>query len=155
MSPSAVPETWPGPVTFYNNRGDVDVIADLLGYYAPNAGSGYTAITPARVLDTRIGTGGPRAKVGTGETVTLTLRDLPAGTTAVALNATATGPSADSYLTVYPAGGSTPAASNLNYKPGRTIANMVLVPVGPGNTVNFYNNLGSVDVVADLLGYYK
>jgi hypothetical protein len=32
---------------------------------------------------------------------------------------------------------------------------MVLVPVGAGNTVTFYNAAGTVDVVADLLGYYK
>jgi hypothetical protein len=32
---------------------------------------------------------------------------------------------------------------------------MVLVPVGPGNTVTFYNSTGTVDVIADVLGYYN
>jgi hypothetical protein len=31
---------------------------------------------------------------------------------------------------------------------------MVVVPVGPGNTVTFYNRAGTVDVIADVLGYY-
>ena len=31
---------------------------------------------------------------------------------------------------------------------------MVLVPVGPGNTVTFYNSAGTADVIADVLGYF-
>jgi hypothetical protein len=30
---------------------------------------------------------------------------------------------------------------------------MVLVRWGPGNTVTFYNSTGTVNVIADLLGY--
>ena len=96
------------PLTFYNAAGTVDVIADLAGYYAPGTGAGYTALTPLRVMDTRAGLGAPKAKVGPGGQVTLTIPALPAGTTAVALNVTATNPTATSYLTVYP-GGPNPA----------------------------------------------
>lgn len=32
---------------------------------------------------------------------------------------------------------------------------MVLVPVGAGNTVTFYTNSGTVNVIADLVGYYQ
>jgi plastocyanin len=142
-------------VTFYNNVGTVDVVADLLGYYAPGTGAGFTGSAPTRVLDTRIGVGAPTAKVGEGATVTLTVPGLPAGATAVALNVTVTNPTAASYLTVFPGGTAWPTASNLNFVAGQTIPNMVMVPVGPGNTVTFYNNVGTVDVIADLLGYYK
>jgi hypothetical protein len=38
---------------------------------------------------------------------------------------------------------------------GQSIANMVLVPLGPGNTVTFYNSAGTVDVIADVLGSYS
>jgi hypothetical protein len=31
---------------------------------------------------------------------------------------------------------------------------MVLVPVGPDNTVTIYNASGTVNVIADLVGYY-
>jgi hypothetical protein len=75
--------------------------------------------------------------------------------TAVALNVTATDPTAGGFLTVYPGGGTRPTASNLNFRAGQTIANMVLVPVGPGNTVRFYNLSGTVNVIADLTGYYR
>jgi chitodextrinase len=121
---------------------------------ATGTGAGFTGVNPTRVLDTRYGTGAPQAKLGTGQVLTLTIPNLPSGTTAVALNVTVTNPTADSYLTVYPAGGTRPVASNLNFERGQTIPNMVLVPVGPGNTVTFYNLAGDVDVIADLLGYY-
>src|SRR5665647_3398965 len=115
---------------------------------------GFTGMTPVRVLDTRFGTGAPQAQLGTGQTLTLTVPNLPAGTTAVALNVTVTGPTAASWLTVYPGGQPRPVASNLNYLTGQTIPNMVMVPLGPGNTVTFYNSAGTVDVIADVLGYY-
>jgi hypothetical protein len=121
----------------------------------PSLPGGFTGIAPTRVLDTRIGVGAPTAKVGEGATVTLTVPGLPAGATAVALNVTVTNPTAASFLTVFPGGTAWPTASNLNFVAGQTIPNMVMVPVGPGNTVTFYNNVGTVDVIADLLGYYK
>jgi hypothetical protein len=142
-------------VTFYNDAGTVDVIADVLGYFAPGTGSGFTGRTPVRVLDTRFGTGAPQAPLGAGQTLTLTVPNLPAGTTAVALNVTVAGPTAAGYLTVYPGGQPRPLASNLNYLAGQTIPNMVMVPVGPGNTVTFFNSAGTVDVIADVLGYYN
>jgi hypothetical protein len=114
---------------------------------------GFTGMTPARVLDTRIGLGALKAKLGAGRTLTLTVPHLPVGTTAVALNVTVTNPTAGGFLTVYPAGKLRPGVSNLNYLTGQTIPNMVLVPLGPGNTLTFYNSAGTVDVIADIMGY--
>ncbi len=143
-------------VTSCNAAGTSDVIADLVGSYAPGTGAGFTATTPTRVLDTRSAIGVPRiAKLGAGAAMTLTVPNLPAGTTAVALNVTVTNPTAGSWLTVYPGGAAQPYASNLNYGPGQTIPNMVMVPVGPGGTVTIYNNAGTVDVIADLVGSYN
>ena len=141
-------------VTFYNNAGTVSVIADEVGYDAYGSGARFTAKAPTRVLDTRTGLGAPKAPLGAGRTLTLTIHGLPAGTTAVALNVTVTAPTAGSYITVYPGGVGRPVASNLNFAPGQTIPNMVLVPVGPGSTVTFYNNAGAVSVLADLTGSY-
>jgi len=64
-------------------------------------------------------------------------------------------PTAPGYLTVYPGGRARPGASNLNFVTGQIIANLVLVPLGPGNTVTFYNSAGTINLNADLLGYYK
>jgi hypothetical protein len=142
-------------VTFYNYAGTVNVLADLVGYYQPGTGSGFTGRAPTRVLNTLAGTGAPKAKLGAGGTLTLTVPGLPAGTTAVAINVTVTTPTAASYLSVYPGGTARPGASNLNYVAGQTIPNLVLVPLGPGNTVTFYNYAGTVNVLADLVGYYR
>jgi hypothetical protein len=116
---------------------------------------GFTGTTPTRVLDTRYGTGVPQAKIGAAQTVTLTIPDLPDGTTAVALNVAVTKPTAASYLTVYPGGTTRPTTgSNLNFVAAQTIPNMVLVPLGDNDTVTFYNNAGTVDVIADLVGAF-
>ncbi len=142
-------------LTFYNNAGTVDVLADLVGYNVSSGTSGFTGRnTPVRVLDTRTGTGAPAAKLGAGATLTLTVPGLPAGTTAVAMSVTAVNPTADSFMTVWPGGQARPAASSLNYTTGATISNLVVVPVGTGNTVSFYNAAGTVNVIADLVGQF-
>jgi hypothetical protein len=71
----------------------------------------------------------------------------------VALNVTATNPTAASFLTVYPTGQTRPTASNLNFVKAQTIPNLVTARVGAGNKVTFYNNAGTVDILADLAGY--
>jgi hypothetical protein len=72
----------------------------------------------------------------------------------VLLNVTVTGPTAGSYLTVYPHGRPLPAVSNLNFTTGETISNLVVVPVVDGR-VTFANHAGDVHVVADLNGYFS
>lgn len=144
-----------GTVSLYNNDGSVDLVADLEGYYVPGSGSGAALISPARVLDTRIGTGAPLARVGADSSVTITVPGLPSTATAVMLNVTAVGStSAEAYLTVYPGGTSRPWASNLNFTAGQTVPNLVIVGLGAGQSVTLYNSSGSVDLVADLFGYY-
>ncbi|MFB9438462.1 FlgD immunoglobulin-like domain containing protein [Streptomyces showdoensis] len=147
-----------GKVTFYNRNGSVDLIADVAGYYTSGTtGSLYEPVTPARLMDTRNGTGVTKAKVGAGQTVTLTVADrggVPAeGVTAVVLNVTATNPTAATFVSVYPYGTTRTSASNLNVVAGQTIPNLVVVPVKDGK-VTFYNRNGSVDLIADVAGYY-
>ncbi|WP_406366565.1 hypothetical protein [Streptomyces sp. NBC_01546] len=147
-----------GKVSFYNNAGSVDLIADVAGYYTTDGtGSTYKPITPTRLMDTRSGLGVPQAKVGQGGTVTLQVTGtagIPAsGVTAVVLNITATDPTTGSYVSVYPNGTTRTSASNLNFTAGQTIPNLVVVPVVNGK-LSFYNNAGSVDLIADVAGYY-
>jgi hypothetical protein len=126
--------------------------ADHFAYTLPRAA--YNAVTPVRLLDTRIG-GGP---LGPGAVRSLTVAGVtpgaPAGATAVVLNVTVTDTTAPSYLTVYPAGSSRPVASNLNWVAGETIPNLVTVQVGTGSAISIFNGAGSTDVVVDLEGYF-
>jgi hypothetical protein len=77
------------------------------------------------------------------------------GVSAVVLNVTITDPSAGSYLTVYPSGSAVPTASNLNFSPGQTVPNLVVVKVGSGGMVNVYNAAGATDVIFDVAGWYS
>ena len=121
---------------------------------AVSTAGGFTGTTPTRVLNTVTGVGSAKSKLGAGRILTLKVPGLPAGTTAVAINVTATTATAASYLTVYPGPGR-PGGSNLNFAAGQTVANLVLVPVGAGNTVTFYNRAGTVNVLGDVVGYVE
>jgi hypothetical protein len=155
-----VPVGADGAVDFYNHVGSTDLVADLAGYYtATGTGSLLGSVGPVRVLDTRHGTGVSQvAPVGPGGTISVQVTGVDgvpaAGVTAVVLNVTATDTTAASYVTVYPDGQSRPTASNLNFTAGETIPNLVVVPVGADGKVDFYNHVGSTDLVADLSGYY-
>jgi hypothetical protein len=55
---------------------------------------------------------------------------------------------------VFPSDVPTPKASDLNWAPGVTVPNLVVVAVGPDGKVDVYNHLGHADLVVDVLGYY-
>jgi hypothetical protein len=146
-----------GQVSIFNAAGSVHVIADVAGWYdAGNdaTGSGFHAVTPARILDTR-STGGP---LGAGATMNLQVSGqggVPAtGVSAVVMNVAVTGPTAPSYLTVFPAGQVMPVAANLNFVAGQTVSNLVTAKVGAGGQVSIFNAAGSVHVIADVAGWY-
>jgi hypothetical protein len=149
-----------GQVSIYNGFGNTDVIFDVAGYVAapaatpPSAGL-FTAIIPNRVLDTR----NSATRLGAGQVINVPMSGTPGvpttGVGAVVLNVTATNPTAASYLTVYPTGTVPPLASNLNFSAGQTVPNRVIVKVGTAGSVSFYNAFGSVDVVADVGGWFS
>lgn len=152
-----------GQVTVFNAAGNADVILDVAGWVNVPSGSAgpdglYNPLAPSRILDTRNGTGGISQPLGPGATITIQVTGrggVPAsGVEAVILNVTATNPTAPSYLTVFPAGSSAPLASNLNYVPGQTTPNRVVVALGTGGMVSLYNAAGKVDVIADVGAWF-
>lgn len=121
----------------------------------PDTGSRYTPLTPKRILDTRTTIGGHHAKLGAKGALTLTVPGLPADATAVAVNLTGTSATAPTYLTAYPAGASTPIASNVNLSAtDSTAAAFAAVTLGAGHKITIYNRASTVNVVVDLLGYF-
>ncbi|MEY9839642.1 N-acetylmuramoyl-L-alanine amidase [Streptacidiphilus sp. EB103A] len=148
-----------GKVRLYNKSGSVDLLADVAGYYTTDgSGSHFVGYGPQRLLDTRSGTGAPQAKVAAGGSVALQITgngSIPsANVSSVVLNVTAVKPSAGGWVAVYPDGASLPTVSNLNFTTGETIANLVTVKVGSDGKVRLYNKSGSVDLLADVAGYY-
>ncbi|WP_328781499.1 PKD domain-containing protein [Streptomyces canus] len=146
-----------GYVDLYNAHGDVDLIADVQGYFTnvPRTGahlSGlYPLTTPERDLDTRNGTGVPKGEVAPGSTTTVTLRPGSSSAVAAVLDITATGGTASGVVTVYC--GSRPSTSNLNYRAGQSVSNLVVTPVCSGK-IEIYNSGGHVNLIADLQSLY-
>ncbi|KOU27006.1 hypothetical protein ADK94_01275 [Streptomyces sp. XY593] len=143
------------------NRGEqsVDLIADVTGYFTRTRAGGYTPITPVRFVDTREGLGTTRGQLPGQKTFGTRisgLRGVPEGVTAVALNVTATNPKEAGHLSVFPSGGSVPITSNVNFTAGQTIANAVIVPVGPDGSINVRNGAwAGTDVIVDVVGFYS
>ncbi len=108
---------------------------------------------PARLLDTRQPAGG--GSLGQGATRTRNPADVgvPGGAIAVAVNVTAVNPTGEGYLSLYPAGGSVPTVSNVNFKPGDTVPNLAIVQLGAGG-ITVLNSTGNTDVVLDVMGYF-
>ncbi|MFT7840722.1 trypsin-like serine protease [Saccharothrix sp. BKS2] len=130
----------------------VDDIASWIGQRL--RGDAYTALaTPTRLLDTRGPTGGHPQVLTAGEIVPLTIPDLPAGASAVAVNLTGVDASAHTFLTAY--GDTLPTSSNLNIPPTRPAAVMAVVPVGTDRKIRIRNNAGTIHALVDLLGYYS
>jgi hypothetical protein len=131
------------------------VQAALTAPAAP-AGSTYVSVAPSRVLDTRIGVGAPAAALGSHQSITLhvTGGGVPASATAVALNVTVTQPTAPGWISVGPT--PTTTSSNLNFVKGQTVPNFVVSQISGSGTVSLYNgSLGTVQLVADLQGYFS
>lgn len=135
------------------------LVLALVGAFAPLS-SAHAALTPvgtytplksARLLDTRPGT-----PLGAGKSLSLTVAGkggVPtSGVAAVVVNITATGATANSFVTVYP-GGTRPNVSTINFLKGVNRANIATVPLSEGK-ISVYNSAGSVDVLVDVVGYY-
>jgi hypothetical protein len=131
-----------------------------------NGGNAFVPISPCRLVDTRAASavGARTSPLGPNETFTQQVTGnvgqcagIPADATAVALNVTAVDGTAASYLTLFPSEvASPPNASNLNWVPGAPpTPNKVDVKLGPTGAIKIYNNVGSVNVLADVVGYYQ
>lgn len=151
-----------GAIDLLNSGGHTHVIADVVGWI-PH-GTSYESLQPARVLDTRStgatvdGQSQAGGAVAAGEVRTLSVlgrAGVPAaGVGAVVLNTTVTEASTASHLTVFPTGSPRPNASNLNFGPGTTRANLVVAKVGSDGSISMVNAAGATHVVADVVGWF-
>jgi hypothetical protein len=153
-----------GKVCFFSNA-QVELIADLEGWYANDfaarPGYRYHELDPARILDTRDGTGtGTRAvsPLAGGEVLALDVDGaggVPAsGARAVTLNVTTADSSGAGFLVVFPCDRPRPNASSVNFGPSApAVANLVTVRTGDDGKVCFYAS-AAVNVIADVQGYF-
>jgi hypothetical protein len=131
---------------------------------ADGSGTGFQALQPARLLDTRPGAAtvdGIAASAGLpgpGATTILVVAGrggVPAsGVAAVVLNITAVNDvGGNGFVTVFPTGSAQPNASTLNVAPGRTVANEIITKVGDGGAVSIYTQT-STHLIADVVGWF-
>jgi hypothetical protein len=130
-----------------------DVVVDLSGYVVA-ATDVVPLVSPARLLDTRVGIGGPIGKLTPGgRTLQVAgIPGIPGSAAAVIVNLTATDAVDSGFVSAYPCGGSAPLVSNLNFSPGVDVANLAIVKLGATGTLCLSSNTG-VDVIADVTGY--
>ncbi|GGL87532.1 hypothetical protein GCM10011594_03960 [Nakamurella endophytica] len=159
---AVVPLSPDGRMTVWTTgAGTLHLLADVAGYVV----AGSTTLTgsvqpvlPARVLDSRTGVGGaggPLAGTGAVRLKVTGAGGVPAsGVSAVALVVTVTAPTSAGYLVAGPDGVAVANASNLNWSPGQTVSNLVLVPVGTNGTVRLTTRAGgTLHLVADVAGF--
>lgn len=132
-----------------------DVLMDVMGWYGGTTASRFRSLTPVRLRDTRRELGGP-GPVAAGVPLNVPVAGVagvPPAVTAVALNLTVTRPSRPGFVTAYPCDSGLPPTSNANFPAGRTVANQVVVTLGPSGAVCLVSS-APTDLVVDLLGWY-
>ncbi len=126
----------------------------------------YTAVTPCRIVDTRVAVGqfaGNSVRTYDVDGTNFAAQGgsaagcgIPLGVaSSVAMTITVTTPGGSGYLTAWGLGVQ-PLSSVLNYATGETIANTTIVPVVPGTGADFsiYSSGGNPHVIVDVVGYF-
>lgn len=154
-----------------------DAIVDVSGYFTAAGSSGTggqfnAEAAPVRIMDTRCSASPPPSfcqgesipaansglgMLGAGQTMTVQvggLAGVPANATAVALNVTATSTTANGFLSVNPVV-TPPSTSDLDWTAGETVPDLVIAVLSSSGTITLYNFSGSVNVVVDVMGWYR
>ena len=135
----------------------------MVAHAGGNGASSFVPITPCRLVDTRASsTVGTRSTpLGSGETATFTVHgtngncSIPATASAVAANATVVNGTAASFLTLWPSDQARPTASSLNWVGGQApTPNKVDIKLSSDGKLSAFNNVGTVDLLIDVVGYY-
>ncbi len=150
-----------GAITIFNAGGNVNVIADVNGWFTDatnmSGGTDFTGISPNRIVDTRTPAWG-LGPLQPDYEYSIQLLDsngvAVTGVTAIVVNVTATNTTAAGYLTLWPNTVTLPVASDLNFLPGQTVPNLVVLQLGANATFRIFNPYGETDVVIDLVGFY-
>jgi uncharacterized protein (DUF1501 family) len=147
-----------GCIDVFNSHGETHCIVDVFGYFAADGGDRFQPLDPARLFDTRTGTGARRGKLGHLESMDVQVADragVPkSGASAVVLNVTVTEPDAPGFVSVAPTGGAAPDTSNVNFFANDTVPNLAICKLGTGGKVTISGAGGNRHVLADVFGYF-
>ncbi|MFD5507232.1 hypothetical protein ACFWIB_05585 [Streptomyces sp. NPDC127051] len=146
-----------------------DVIVDVVGYYSKDSQGAYLPFLPERLLDTRDPADSVYGPLGGQGYIYMPLSSSRPQNTAYVLNTTVTNTRGDGYLTVSPDPNSLyayqngwdtwptpPNSSNLNWKRGDTVPNLVQAGMGNNGIVDLWNRgWDDIDMVVDIFGVYQ
>lgn len=120
-------------------------------------GDTYAPAGPVRILDTSTGLGAPKRAVPAHGSLTLAVagsHGVPAAAAAAVLDVTAKGGTTGGYLTAYPHGAANPGTHDVAWGKGKAATGLVVVPLTDGSVVLHNASSGTVNMAADLVGYY-
>ena len=146
-----------GGVQFSVGGGTTHLLVDVVGYMAPLAGAQLAPVTPARIVDTRNGTGAPTGKLAAARELQVQVTGrggVPSDATSVVVNVTTAQPTAATDLTVWPTGTARPAGATTSTTTGRMVTTLAVVRVGTGGKVSLRHGSGSTHVVLDVVGWF-
>jgi hypothetical protein len=125
-------------------------------------GATFHAVTPGRVLDSRISLGAGTFHSRTKQSFAVTgLFGVPAGAVAVTGNVTIVGQTRLGYVTIAPSltSGVAPPTSTINFPLGDTRANGITVPLGAGGKLDAMywsaSTSNTIGIIFDVTGYFS
>ena len=133
---------------------DTDLVIDVNGYFDSQAPGGlsFYAVTPCRVLDSRLPAGSPPFSATRDVNVTASPCGIPATAQAFVFNATVVPPGPLGFITMWPQGQAQPPTATLNAYDGAVTNNMAIVPTTTGSINVFPFN--PTHLVLDIFGYF-
>ena len=145
--------------TYLAVSGTTNLVFDVTGYFTRDmTGATYHSLTPARVLDTRVGNGlsGPFAAKEPRTFQVTGFGGVPDGATAVTGNLTVTNVTTDGALYLGPEFTAEPTSSTINFRAGDTLANGVTVALaGDGSlSATYLVVAGTTSLIFDVTGYF-
>jgi len=153
--PEAIPN-WPAPMTWTPSR--TSGVHTMSNVTSPLP---FIGVSPCRVADTRgngfTGAYGPPSLVANAKrSFTITGQcGIPNSAAAVSFNFGALNVGAPGDLRVFPAGGSVPLVSTMNYNANTpNISNAAIAALGTGGAITVQADAVSIDLIIDVNGYY-
>ncbi len=146
----------PGGTVCLSGISRTHLIADVNGTYETDGGLLAQPVTPERILDTRKAIGVPgTVALEAGEVLELAVGGtvVPETAGAATVNVTVTEPADLGFVTAFPCDQPRPEASNLNYEPGQSIANLVTAKLSPDGRLCLYT-LASTHLIVDIAAWY-
>lgn len=148
-----------GSVSIFTNTAS-DIVVDVTGYIssvaAPTSAAGrFVALVTGRAYDSRNTPAGavPSGGIRTVQLAGLAAPAVPVDAAAISINLTAADEAAAGFLTAFPAGGTLPPTSTLNYVAGQPVANGALLKMSAGGALDVYA-LNQSSVIVDINGYF-